>query len=65
MEFKYLIIFWLKILIDLFRRLSKYYLGDQIEENKMGGTCSAYGGQKKCIYGFGGETRGKERAWKT
>jgi hypothetical protein len=46
MECKYLIIFWLKILIDLVKRLSKYYSGDKIEKNEIGGTCSAYGGEK-------------------
>jgi len=25
----------------------------------MGGTCSAYGGEKRCIQGFGGEPEGK------
>jgi len=27
--------------------------------------CSAYGRQKRCIQGFGGETLGKETTWKT
>jgi hypothetical protein len=31
-------------------------LGDKIEKNKMGGACSAYGGQERRIEGFGGET---------
>ena len=31
----------------------------------MGGACSTYGGQKRCIQGFGGDTRGKETTWKT
>ena len=30
--------------------------GDQIEKNEMGGACSAYGGEKRFIQGFGGET---------
>ena len=30
--------------------------GDQIEKNDMGGACSAYGGEERCIHGFGGET---------
>jgi len=25
----------------------------------MGGACSTYGGEKRCVYDFGGETRGK------
>jgi len=33
-----------------------YFLGDKIEKNEMGGTCSAYGGEERCILGFGGET---------
>ena len=24
----------------------------------MGGACSTYGGEERCIYGFGGETEG-------
>jgi hypothetical protein len=27
-----------------------------IEKNEMGGACSAYGGEKRRIQGFGGET---------
>ena len=30
--------------------------GDKIEENEMGGACSAYVREEKCIQGFGGET---------
>ena len=30
--------------------------GDQIEKNEMGGACSTYGGEERCIQGFGGET---------
>jgi len=29
-------------------------LSDQIKE--MGGACSMYGGEERCIQGFGGET---------
>jgi hypothetical protein len=36
--------------------LTHYYSCDKIEKNEMGGTCSAYGGKKRCIQGFGGET---------
>jgi hypothetical protein len=25
-------------------------------ENEMGGACSAYGGEERCVQGFGGET---------
>jgi hypothetical protein len=34
----------------------KYYSGDQIEKNEMGGAFRAYGGEERCIQGFGGET---------
>jgi hypothetical protein len=39
--------------------------GDQIEKNEMGGACSTHRGEKSCIQGFGGETRGKKATWKT
>jgi len=42
-------------LYDLYS-LTKYYPGDQIKKNEMGGACSTYGRHKKCIQGFGGET---------
>jgi hypothetical protein len=29
-----------------------FYSGDQIEKNKMGGTCSTYGGETRCIQVF-------------
>ena len=28
----------------------------KIEKNEIGGICSAYGGEERCIQGFGGET---------
>jgi len=31
----------------------------------MGGACSAYGGEERCIQGFGGETLMKETTWET
>ena len=31
----------------------------------MGGACNAYGGEERCIQGFGGNNRGKETTWKT
>jgi len=31
----------------------------------MGGACSLYGGEERCVQGFGGETSGKETTWKT
>jgi hypothetical protein len=33
-----------------------YWPGDKIEKNEMGGSCRAYGGEERCIQGFGGET---------
>ena len=29
--------------------------GDKIEKNEMGGACSTYGGEERCVQGFGGE----------
>jgi hypothetical protein len=52
-------------IFDSVRMLSNYYSGDQIEKNEMGGACSKYGGEKRCIQAFGGETGGKETIWKT
>jgi len=40
---------------DLYLPLTKYYSGDQIEKNEMGGACGMYGGEERCIQGFGGE----------
>jgi hypothetical protein len=34
----------------------KYYSGNQIEKNEMGGACSTYGGKERCIQDFCGET---------
>jgi hypothetical protein len=34
----------------------KYYSGDKIEKNEMGGTCSTCLGEERFIQGFGGET---------
>jgi len=31
-------------------------LGGQIDKNEMVGACSTYGGEKRCVQGFGGET---------
>jgi hypothetical protein len=46
-----------------FLLLAQYFSSDKIEKNVMGGACSAYGCEKRCIQGFGGETRGKETTW--
>jgi hypothetical protein len=37
-------------LYDLYKILS-----DQTKKNEMGGTCSMYGGEERCMQGFGGE----------
>jgi hypothetical protein len=29
---------------------------NKITSSEMGGACSAYGGEEKCVQGFGGET---------
>jgi hypothetical protein len=34
---------------------TKYYSGDQIENNETGGACTTYGGKERCIQGSGGE----------
>jgi len=39
--------------------------GDKIEKNEMGEACGAYGGEERCIQGFGWETSGKEITWET
>jgi hypothetical protein len=41
--------------------LTKYYSGDIVKKNKMGGTCSMYGGQERWVQGFGGgKVRGRD-----
>ena len=39
-----------------YEELNDTLSGDQIEKNEMGRACSAYGGEERCIQGFGGET---------
>ena len=39
--------------LDVLR--NKYYSGDQIEKNEMGGTCGTYGGEERCVQRFCGE----------
>ena len=45
--------------------LTKYCSGDKIEKNDVGEACNTYGGMERHIQGLRGETRGKERTWKT
>jgi hypothetical protein len=35
--------------------LTKYYWGEQMKEDEMGGECGTYGGDKKWIRSFGPE----------
>jgi len=48
-------------IICTLRQLS---IGWQHREEWYGWACSTYGGQKKCIEVFGGETCVKETTWK-
>jgi hypothetical protein len=36
--------------------ITKYSLGDQIENNEMGRACSTYGGKERRIHDFSRET---------
>jgi len=38
------------------RRINNEKLYAEIEKNDMGGACGTYGGQERCIQGFGKET---------
>jgi hypothetical protein len=40
--------------------LTKYYQGDQIKEDEVGGACSAHEGDENCFQNFGREARRKE-----
>ena len=42
--------------------LSSLVVAEQMKE--MGGACSTYGGEERCIQDFCGETLGKEATWK-
>jgi len=33
-----------------------WYLDGQIKGDEMDGECSTYGGEERCVQGFGGET---------
>jgi hypothetical protein len=42
---------------DLYSSPSHHYCSsDKFEKNELGGTCSMYGGEERCIQAFGGET---------
>ena len=34
--------------------LTRYYTGNQIQKNKVSLACGMYGGQRRCLQGFGG-----------
>jgi hypothetical protein len=36
--------------------VAKYYSGYEIEKIEIGGACSTYGGEERCLQVFGGET---------
>jgi len=38
--------------------LTKYFSGDKIEKNEMGGACSTSGEEERRIQGFGGKPEG-------
>jgi len=42
----------------------KFYSGDRITKNWMGGACNKHVGQDRCIQGFGRETSVQETTWK-
>jgi len=35
---------------------SNNFSGDEIKKNEMGGTCTIYEGEERCIQGFVGDT---------
>jgi len=39
--------------------LTQHCPGDKTEKNEMSETCSAYGGEERCIQSLGGENWGK------
>ena len=39
--------------------LTQYCSGDKIQQNEMGGACSVYGGEDRCIQGLVGKPEGK------
>jgi hypothetical protein len=45
--------------------LTQYCSGDKIGKNEMGGACSEYGGEERCVKGVGGETFWKETTGET
>ena len=47
---------WRKLLNEeLYGLYSSPYSGDQIKKNQLGRACSTYGGEERCLQGFGRE----------
>ena len=44
---------------------TQYSEGDKIENNRMGGTCSTYWWEDRCIQGFGWKTWNNDNTWET
>ena len=40
--------------------LTQYCSGDKMENNEMGGECSAYGGEQRCVQGLVGNLRERD-----
>ena len=40
--------------------LTKYFLGDEIDKNEMGGACSMYGGEVRLYRVLAGKSEGKK-----
>lgn len=49
----------------MFVLLTKYYWGDQIRENEVGGSFGMDGEEERRMHGFGRNNLGKEGTWKT
>ena len=49
-------LFWHSLRREEITNIRIIKVGDKIEKNEMGGACSTYGGEERCIQGFGGET---------
>jgi hypothetical protein len=47
------------------RYFAKYYSGDQIRKNEMGGASGTYGGLERCVKGFDWWDVMETITWKT
>jgi hypothetical protein len=50
---------------DVEHNHTKYYSGNKIEKNEMGGACSTYGGKTRSIQDFGGGDLREATTWET